>query len=245
VAAARNAADVVLTDERIETLCDAVLEGRALWSSVRDAVSMLVGGNLGEVGFTLLGNLITGTSPLNPRQLLLVNLLTDVAPAVAIALRPPSASTAEKMLQQGPEASLGPLLYRDIGLRSMTTAAGAGAAFLAGRLLGGEEQARTMGMVALVGTQLGQTLASGELSSGALAASLGSAALMVGAVQLPLLSGFFGCRPLGPLGWGIALASSAAATAVSVAVDEQQGELPWRFERPRGIRPVTPASDDD
>ncbi len=244
VAAARNAADMVLTDERIETLCDAVLEGRALWSSVQDAVSMLVGGNLGEVGFTLLGNLISGSSPLNPRQLLLVNLLTDVAPAMAIALRPPS-EASRRFLQQGPEASLGPLLYRDIGLRSVTTAAGAGAAFLAGKLLGSDEQARTMGMVALVGTQLGQTLTSGELSTGAVAASLGSAALMAAAVQTPLVSGFFGCRPLGPLGWGIALASSALATGASLAIDEPGAELPWRFERPRGIQPVAPPAEEE
>jgi cation-transporting ATPase I len=237
VAAARNAADLVLTDERIETLLDAVQEGRALWDSVQDAVSLLVGGNLGEVGFTLLGSLIGGQTPLNPRQLLLVNLLTDVAPALAIALRPPAAS-AQRLMRQGPEASLGPLLYRGIALRSATTAAGAGAAFLAGQFLGDEARARTMGMVALVGTQLGQTLVSGELGAGALAASLGSAALMAGVVQTPLVSGFFGCKPLGPLGWGVALASSAAATAVSLSLDGREGELPWRFERPKGIQPA-------
>ena len=51
--AARGAADVVLTDERIDTLAEAITEGRAMWASVRDAVSILVGGNLGEIGFTL------------------------------------------------------------------------------------------------------------------------------------------------------------------------------------------------
>src|SRR4029453_12714264 len=40
--AARAAADIVLTDERIETLVEAVAEGRAMWASVRDAVSILV-----------------------------------------------------------------------------------------------------------------------------------------------------------------------------------------------------------
>lgn len=245
VAAARNAADLVLTDERIETLCDAVLEGRALWAAVRDAVSMLVGGNLGEVGFTLLGNLISGSSPLNPRQLLLVNLLTDVAPAMAIALRPPSEVTSQRMMQQGPEASLGPLLYRDIGLRSVTTAAGAGAAFLVGKLMGDEDRARTMGMVALVGTQLGQTITSGELSTGALVASFGSAALMAGVVQMPLVSGFFGCKPLGPLDWGVALTSSVLATVASLSVEGEGRELSWRFEQPRSIRPVTPVVEED
>ena len=91
--AARAAADIVLTDERIETLVLAVVEGRAMWASVRDAVSILIGGNLGEIGFTLGAGLVDGRPPLNARQLLLVNLLTDVAPAMAIALRPPSVAT--------------------------------------------------------------------------------------------------------------------------------------------------------
>jgi hypothetical protein len=60
-----------------------------MWSSVRDAVGLLIGGNVGEMPFTVVGGLPTGSPPLNARQLLLVNLLTDAAPAMAIALRPP------------------------------------------------------------------------------------------------------------------------------------------------------------
>ncbi len=103
--AARAAADMVVTDERIETIVHAILEGRALWASVRDAVSILVGGNVGEILFTLGAGLIEGQSPLNPRQLLLVNLVTDTLPALAIALRPPAAKTPEQLLREGPESS--------------------------------------------------------------------------------------------------------------------------------------------
>ena len=59
------------------------------WYGIFMAVSILVGGNLGELGFTLAGTALGGSAPLNPRQLLLVNLLTDLAPALAIALREP------------------------------------------------------------------------------------------------------------------------------------------------------------
>src|SRR5690606_41703767 len=96
--AAREAADLVVTDDRIETIVDAVLEGRALWRSVRDAVSILVGGNLGEVGFTVIAGLLYGQSPLNARQLMLVNLLTDTLPALAIALRRPDTSDPDALL---------------------------------------------------------------------------------------------------------------------------------------------------
>src|SRR5262249_29310129 len=60
------------TADRIETIIDAIVEGRAMWSSVRDAIALLLGGNLGEIAFTLgTGLLAPGGSALSARQLLL------------------------------------------------------------------------------------------------------------------------------------------------------------------------------
>src|SRR6478609_3422591 len=210
--AARAAADIVLTDERIETLVLAVVEGRAMWASVRDAVSILIGGNLGEIGFTLGAGLVDGRPPLNARQLLLVNLLTDVAPAMAIALRPPSAATMQSLAQEGPEASLGRALNRDIATRAVVTSVGAGTAWMIGRFTGTRANANTIGLLALVGSQLGQTLVSGRFSRPVLVTSISSAALLAGIVQTPGLSHLFGCRPLGPMGWATAIGASTAAT---------------------------------
>jgi cation-transporting P-type ATPase I len=215
--AARGAADVVITDERIETIVDAIVEGRAMWASVRDAVAILVGGNLGEIGFTVAAGLIDGRSPLNARQLLLVNLLTDVAPAMAIALRPPTESTLKALAKEGPDASLGEALSREIASRALVTAAGAGAAFLVGRLTASRERAATTGLVALVGTQLGQTLASGGYSAPVVLTSVASSALLASVIQTPGVSHFFGCRPLGPVGWATAVGASVLATGASVA----------------------------
>ena len=53
--AARGAADIVLTDEDLGVLLDALVEGRSMWTGVRDAVTILVGGNVGEVLFTVIG----------------------------------------------------------------------------------------------------------------------------------------------------------------------------------------------
>lgn len=105
--AARAAADVVVTDDRIETIVDAIIEGRAMWGSVRDALSILLGGNLGEIVFTVASSLIAGQNVLNARQLLLINLLTDMLPSMAVAVRPPASTSPEKLLAEGPEASLG------------------------------------------------------------------------------------------------------------------------------------------
>lgn len=212
--AARNAADIVLRDARIETLLRAIVEGRAVWESVRDAVSILVGGNLGEIGFTLVGGLFSGRPPLSARQLLLVNLFTDVAPATALALRAPRQTLLDSLLEAGPDASLGDQLNRAIGARALITASGAGLAWTAASFLGDRKGASTTALLALVGSQLGQTLTSGERSRQVLVTNLATVAGLLVIVQTPGLSGAFGCRPLGPLGWGIALSSSVVATSL-------------------------------
>ncbi|MFG2550407.1 HAD-IC family P-type ATPase [Streptomyces sp. NPDC048581] len=95
-AAARNAADLVLTDGDLTVLVDAVAEGRALWHSVADAIAILIGGNAGEVGFGLLGTLLSGAAPLSTRQMLLVNLFTDLFPAMAVAVTPKETEESEE-----------------------------------------------------------------------------------------------------------------------------------------------------
>ncbi|MDH2428810.1 HAD-IC family P-type ATPase [Sphaerisporangium sp. TRM90804] len=213
--AARAAADVVVTDDRIETIVDAIVEGRAMWSSVRDALSMLLGGNLGEIVFTVGSNLVSGRNTLNARQLLLVNLLTDMLPALAIAVRPPASTSPAKLLREGPEASLGAALTRDIYLRAGITASAAFLAWTFGRVTGGAARADTIGLIGLVSAQLVQTLAISGRDRTVLAATAASLAALALAVSLPGLSHLFGCRPVGPLGWAIGLGSGAAAGAVS------------------------------
>ncbi|GHH82185.1 hypothetical protein GCM10018793_41400 [Streptomyces sulfonofaciens] len=214
--AARAAADLVVTDDRLETILAALVEGRAMWASVRRALAILVGGNLGEIAFTLAGSAVSGSSPLTARQLLLVNLFTDLAPAIAVALRSPEAGTAQRLLQEGPEASLGTVLTREITVRATATAAGAGAAWLAGRATGRPARARSIALAALVGTQLAQTLLVGGRSLAVVGSVAVSALALVAVIQTPGVSHFFGCVPLGPLAWSTALVCSAAATAGSL-----------------------------
>ena len=216
--AACAAADLVVVDDRLETILSAVVEGRAMWRSVRQAIGILVGGNIGEIGYTLLGTLLTGRSPLTARQLLLVNLLTDLAPALTIALRAPVPESAGALLAEGPDVSLGTALNEEIAVRAIATGSAATGAWLAARITGRPARARTVGLAAVVGTELGQTLLVGGRSRTVVLASLASAGLLIGVVQTPGVSQFFGCTPLGPVGWGIAAGSSAAATAGSLVL---------------------------
>ncbi|WP_432868683.1 HAD-IC family P-type ATPase [Microbispora rosea] len=231
--AARSAADLVVTDDRIETIVDAIVEGRAMWTSVRDALSILLGGNIGEIAFTVGSNLLAGGSALNARQLLLVNLLTDMVPAMAVAVRPPASTDPDKLLAEGPEASLGASLTRDIYLRAAVTTAAATAAWILGRMTGTRGRANTIGLVALVSAQLLQTFAGGGRDKIVVLASLSSLAVLWLIVTVPGVSAVFGCRPLGPAGWVIGLGSAAAATLVGMLVQRPVREATTRAEAER------------
>ncbi|WP_251983269.1 HAD-IC family P-type ATPase [Streptomyces rapamycinicus] len=210
--AATAAADLVVTDDRLETIVSALMEGRAMWASVRAALAILIGGNFGEVTFSVAASALTGTTPLSARQIMLVNLLTDLAPALAIAVREPTGHTGERLLKEGPSRSLGVALTKEMLLRGVITAAGAGLAWTGARLTGRGRRASTVALAALVGTQLAQTLTTGGLDRHVLIAGLGSAAVLAAIIQTPGVSQFFDCAPLGPFAWAITLGSITVAT---------------------------------
>ncbi|MBV8181525.1 MAG: cation-translocating P-type ATPase [Mycobacterium sp.] len=219
------AADVVLVDGRIEALLNAIDEGHQLWQRVRAAVSVLLGGNAGEVGFAIIGSAISGTSPLNTRQLLLVNMMTDAFPAAALAVSPPSGP-----VQPGGRGPDQRALWRAVAIRGTTTAAAATAAWLMAGVTGRPRRASTVALVALVSTQLGQTLLESRAPLVVLTAG-GSLAVMGTLISIPGVSQQLGCTPLGPVGWVQALGSAGAATAaVAVATRVLDSRRPWGLE---------------
>lgn len=209
---AHLAADVVLVDARIEGLTHAIEEGRQLWHRVQSAVSVLLGGNAGEVLFAVVGSALTGTSPLNTRQLLLVNMMTDALPAAALAVSKPTGSLDPGV--RGPDQ---PALWRAVAIRGVTTAAATTAAWAMGSVTGRPQRASTVALVALVGAELGQTLLESRAPLVVLTAA-GSLAAMGTLISIPGVSQLLGCTPLGPVGWAQGLGSAAAATiAIGVA----------------------------
>lgn len=226
--AARSAADLVLVEADIGRIKDALAEGRALWRSVQDAVSILVGGNAGEITFMVLGTALGGRSPLNTRQLLLINMLTDMFPALAVAgTRARGGNGTTPAGQAGPGGEPGSTpsggslltgpLGRGIMVRGGATALGGTLAWAGGRLTGRGSRAATMGLAAVVTTQLAQTLVAGFRSPAVIGTCVASLGALVLVVNTPGVSQFFGCTPLGPVAWIIVLASSAAGTGAAVA----------------------------
>uniref|UniRef100_UPI003899AC4A cation-translocating P-type ATPase n=1 Tax=Mycobacterium sp. HUMS_1102779 TaxID=3383487 RepID=UPI003899AC4A len=209
--AARTAADVVLLDERIEALLDALDEGEQLWRRVQSAVSMLLGGNLGEVFFALITTILTGRSVLNARQMLLVNMLTDALPAAALAVSE-QAGSAEVDRDEA-------AMWRAIGIRGASTTVGATLGWVMASVTGTPQRAATVSLIALVGAQLTQTLldSHGHL---VVLTTVGSLAALFVVISTPGVSQVFGCVPVGPVAWGQGLLAAAAASLVSATAPE-------------------------
>ena len=178
---ARQAADVVLADDKFETLTEALIEGRSLWQNLQGALGLLLGGNLGEVGMMVGVAAIGRGTLLSARQILTINLVTDVLPAVSVAVQPPRERELE-WLSPAARDSFDRQLVRSIVTRGIATAVPALAAVLVAPLLGGQGSAIAFGSI--VCTQLAQTvqagLRDGRLSPpviGAIAGSGGVTAL--------------------------------------------------------------------
>lgn len=238
---AHMAADVVLVDARIEGLLHAIREGRQLWQRVQAAVSVLLGGNAGEVLFAIIGSAITGTSPLNTRQLLLVNMMTDALPAAALAVSKPSGPVDLGI--RGPDQ---PALWRAVAIRGVTTAGATTVAWMMGSVTGRPQRASTVALVALVGAELGQTLLDSHAPLVVLTA-LGSLAAMGTLISIPVVSQLLGCTPLGPVGWAQGLGSAAAATVAIGVLNRaltdpgKSADAPVEVGEPRRPRRATAA----
>ena len=93
---AKNAADMVLTDDNFVTIVEAVKQGRNIFENIRKAIHFLIATNIGEIVTIFLGLLLGLKSPLLAIQLLWVNLVTDSLPAIALGLEPPEKDIMNK-----------------------------------------------------------------------------------------------------------------------------------------------------
>jgi magnesium-transporting ATPase (P-type) len=222
---ARQAADVVLADDDFSTLVEALVEGRGFWRNMRGALGLLLGGNLGELGLILGTSVLGFTSPLNTRQILAVNLITDALPALSVVLQQPEHRNLAALAREG-SAALDAPLRRDVFRRGTATTLPALAAYLLARRSGTAEQAGAVAFGTVVGTQLSQTLdagwSEGNLNSLVLGAVGGSAAFLVSTLTLRPMRDLLGLAAPTSAGWGLmgtgALAAVALSRLLSVAV---------------------------
>ena len=101
--AAREAAAIVLTDDDFATIVAAIAEGRRIGDNIRKFVAFLLSANLGEVLVFTVAILAGLGAPLAVIQVLLVNLVTDGLPALALARDPASLDTMTSPPRTGRE----------------------------------------------------------------------------------------------------------------------------------------------
>lgn len=83
---AKNTAEVILTDDNFATIVNAVEEGRIIYANIKKFVSFLLSCNVGEVLIVFIAMLFNLPVPLQPIQLLWLNLVTDSFPALALGM---------------------------------------------------------------------------------------------------------------------------------------------------------------
>lgn len=85
---AKNAADLILTDDNFATIASAIAEGRGIYANIKKAVLFLLSSNFGEIITMLAAILLNFNPPLKPGHILWINLITDSLPALALGVDP-------------------------------------------------------------------------------------------------------------------------------------------------------------
>ena len=143
-------------------------------------------------------------SPLTVRQILAVNMITDILPALAVTLQQPEHRNLAELAREG-EAALNKPLRNDILRRAAASAVPSFASFLFILSSGTLPEARSVAFASIVGTQLAQTLdtgwSEGNLTPSVFGAVACSACALLAALTVPPLRSFLNLVMPSPLGW--------------------------------------------
>jgi magnesium-transporting ATPase (P-type) len=111
--AAREASDLVLTDDNFATIANAVLRGRVVFDNIKKSLLFILPTNGGEAGLILIALLVGLTMPVTVGQILWVNMVTAVTLALALAFEP----AEQGVMSQPPRPPDQPLITRPLGIR--------------------------------------------------------------------------------------------------------------------------------
>lgn len=146
---AKNAADMVLTDDNFVTIVEAVKQGRNIFDNIKKAVHFLIATNIGEIVTIFLGLLLGLKSPLLAIQLLWVNLVTDSLPAIALGLESPDKDIMSRKPRDSRKGIFADGLWSKIFVEGTMLGVLTLVAFSIGNSLYGVEVGRTMAFVSL------------------------------------------------------------------------------------------------
>jgi Ca2+-transporting ATPase len=228
--AAREAADMVLLDDNFATIVHAVAEGRRIYANTRRFVRYIVATNGAEVLTLFAAPLLGLPLPLLPVQILWINLVTDSAPALALAFEP----AKPRVMDDPPRPPSEGLFARGLAWHVVWVAvlmAGLCLLVEAVAIAGGSPAWQTLVFSVLCLTQLANAMAVrseslpiwkiGYFSNRPLVAAVAmGVALQAAVVYVPPLQRLFGTAPLGP---GEALVVAGVSLLVYLAIELRKG----------------------
>ncbi len=150
---AREAASIVLRDDRFETIAAAVEEGRVIYDNIRKFVFYLFSCNLAEVLVLLAAGLAGLPLPLLPLQILWLNMVTDTVPALALAMEPADPTVMARPPRRPDEALLSRRFLGSMAFYSVLITAVTLLAFVL-TLESDPERARTVAFMTLTFAQI-------------------------------------------------------------------------------------------
>jgi Ca2+-transporting ATPase len=215
---AREAADMVLLDDAFGTIVAAVKEGRVIFDNIRAFVVFLLSCNLSEILVIGLAGVAGRPLPLLPLQILYLNLITDVFPALALG----AGRGDKRILERPPRPAAEPLIagrhWRTVfGYGGLLTLSTLGAFLVALELLGASEgEAVTVAFLTLALGQLwhvfnmrdpGSSLLNNQVTRNrwVWAATLLCTLLIAVTVAFPPLRQLLGIELLDSRGWWLVI----------------------------------------
>lgn len=244
---AREVADVVIEDDNLETMIIAISQGRTIYNNIRKSVHFLLATNMSEI-MVMFGSLGLGLGePLNAMQLLWINLVSDIAPGLALALEAPEPD----VLSMPPRNPNDPIIRKDdfkrIAFESAVLSAGTMGAYGYGIMRYGiGPQAGTL---AFMGLTLGQILHALSCRSETFsmydreklppnryldAALISSIALQGLAMAVPGLRSLLGLTVISPLDWLVVGGAAVTPLLINEAT-KRSVKTPLKADEPAMI----------
>ena len=210
----KEAADMVLMDDNFATIVSAIEEGRIIYSDIRKFVFFLIACNVGEILIIFCSMLAGIPIPLRPIHLLLLNLVTDGAPALALGLE----KGEPNIMDRPPRPAGEPVINRPMLVSIVIIALADMIAvlmvfiFALSRFPGNLIAAQTMAFATLVSSELLRAYTSRSESYSVFSiglfsnpwmvlATTVSFLLLIGVLYIPLLQPFAHTVPLGMKDW--------------------------------------------
>ena len=243
---AKEAADVVLADDRFPTIVAAVEEGRVIFDNIRKFVFYLFSCNLAEVLLLLIAGIAGLPQPLLPLQILWLNLVTDTFPALSLAVEPAEPDVMRRPPRDPDKAILSRRFLGSIAFYASLIATSTLAAFLLALARGDAPRAGTVAFVTLALAQafhLGNARSADDVLEPrrvlANPWALGAVALVTGlqilAIHAPGLARLLRVVPLDAADWALVLPAAALPAVVGQAI-----RLVRRRRREASATRVTP-----